>query len=228
MKVARNERMSLFQRNNGDRQNRIINCRKLPEHSSAQLLNTWSHIQVDRNEHQVLMAALQLPFKRLVSQACSTARYTLPSSQWSQMGPRRCFAVHSPRAAKKALKLQERPGPSAFTDEFIPGSQRIAAGEEYSKAEGKMKASVEYFRREVATLDMRASGRVTPTILSPVRVQVPDHTDGKGLKLEEIATVGVKEGTTLLVTVFEDHVSFAGLPAVVVQMKLKLNDVSRC
>ena len=31
--------------------------------------------------------------------------------------------------------------------------------------------------------------------------------DGKGVRLEEIATVGVKEGTTLLITVFEEHVS---------------------
>ena len=153
------------------------------------------------------MAALQLPFKRLASQVCSTSRYTL-SAQWCQMGSRRCFAVHPPRAAKKALKLQDKPATNIFTDEFIPGSQRIAAGEEYTKAEGKMKASVEYFRREVATLDMRASGRVTPAILSPVRVQVPDQIDGKGLRLEEIATVGVKEGTTLIVTVFEEHVSF--------------------
>jgi len=70
-----------------------------------------------------------------------------------------------------------------------------------------MKAVLERYRKDVASMDMRASGRVTPGILSPVRVILPENKDagGRGVKLEEIATVGVREGTTLIVTVFEEH-----------------------
>lgn len=95
------------------------------------------------------------------------------------------------------------------TDSLVPGSQRILAGEEYMKAEGKMKAIVEKYRKEVAGLETRAVGRVTPDMLHPVRVMLPHNQglDGKGVRLEEIATVGVKEGTALLITVFEEHVS---------------------
>lgn len=77
------------------------------------------------------------------------------------------------------------------------------------KAEGKMKGVAEWFRKDVAGMEMRASGRITPAVLSPVRVMLPENkgADGRGVQLEEIATVGVREGTTLLVTVFEEHVS---------------------
>lgn len=72
-----------------------------------------------------------------------------------------------------------------------------------------MKAIIERYRKDVAALETRASGRVTPAMLSPVRVHLPGHegAEVRGVRLEEIATVGVKEGTTLLVTVFEEHVS---------------------
>lgn len=96
------------------------------------------------------------------------------------------------------------------TDDLIPASQRIVASEEYKKAEGKMQTALEWFRKEVAGLETRATGRVTPALLSPVRVKVPGAADARGVRLEEVATVGVKEGTTLLVTVFEEHVSPRG------------------
>ncbi|KAI0797260.1 ribosome recycling factor domain-containing protein [Irpex lacteus] len=89
-------------------------------------------------------------------------------------------------------------------EDLVPGSQRIAAGEVYLKAEESMKSTLERFRKEVSSLETRASGRVTTSLLAPVRVKLPDH-DPKGVRLEEIATVGVREGTTLVVTVFEDH-----------------------
>ncbi|KAJ2969552.1 hypothetical protein NUW54_g12937 [Trametes sanguinea] len=91
------------------------------------------------------------------------------------------------------------------TDSLIPASQRIVSSEEYKKTEGKMQTVLEWFRKEVAGLETRATGRVTPALLSPVRVKVPGASDSRGVRLEEVATVGVKEGTTLLVTVFEEH-----------------------
>ncbi|KAI0659293.1 ribosome recycling factor domain-containing protein [Cubamyces menziesii] len=91
------------------------------------------------------------------------------------------------------------------TDDLVPASQRIVSSDEYKKTEGKMQTVLEWFRKEVAALETRATGRVTPALLSPVRVKVPGGSDSRGVRLEEVATVGVKEGTTLLVTVFEEH-----------------------
>jgi ribosome recycling factor len=95
--------------------------------------------------------------------------------------------------------------PAADEEAFVPGSQRIAAGEFHHKAEESMKAYLERFRKEVSSLETRASGRVTTGLLAPVRVKLPEH-DSKGVRLEEVATVGVREGTTLMVTVFEEYV----------------------
>ncbi|KAH9924365.1 ribosome recycling factor domain-containing protein [Amylocystis lapponica] len=102
---------------------------------------------------------------------------------------------------------KEKHSPSVSTSDLVPGSQRIAAGDEHKRAEEKMRAVLERFRKDVAGLEMRASGRVTPAVLAPVRVPLPDNkgADGRGVLLEEIATVGVREGTTLLITVFEEH-----------------------
>ena len=73
-----------------------------------------------------------------------------------------------------------------------------------------MDSSVEWFRREVAQLDARASGRVTPQLLDPVRVSLPHKEEGASapskVRLEEVATVGVRDGSSLVVTVFEAQV----------------------
>ena len=104
---------------------------------------------------------------------------------------------------------------------LTPGSQQAladpAARDEYARAHAKMAACVEWFRREVAQLDARASGRVTPQLLAPVRVSVvvahPSSSSSssasaaKKVRLEEVATVGVRDGSTLIVTVFDPQVS---------------------
>ena len=95
------------------------------------------------------------------------------------------------------------------TDELVPASQRVVSSAEYRATEAKMQAATEWFRKEAAALETRATGRVTPAVLAPVRVRAgaAGEAAGKGVRLEEVATVGVREGTTLLVTVFEEHVS---------------------
>jgi hypothetical protein len=110
------------------------------------------------------------------------------------------------------------------TASLTPGSQQAltdpAARDEYARADAKMVACVERFRREVAQLEARASGRVTPRLLDPVRVSgvaplsPSESSSGSGLvagakkgRLEEVATVGVRDGSTLIVTVFDPHVS---------------------
>ena len=121
-------------------------------------------------------------------------------------------------------------GPIATTN-LTPGSQQVlsnpAAREEHARASAAMASSVEWFKREVAQLDARASGRVTPQLLDPVRVSLPPpphKEEGAAassapskVRLEELATVGVRDGSTLVVTVFEpqvralllQHLSFA-------------------
>ena len=99
------------------------------------------------------------------------------------------------------------------TATFIPGSKQPitneAAREEYAKAEEAMRVAVDWFRKECAASEARALRRVTPALLSPVRVKVPGNP--KNLQLEELATIGVREGTTLLITLFDEHVRFLRL-----------------
>ncbi|KZT22720.1 ribosome recycling factor [Neolentinus lepideus HHB14362 ss-1] len=110
------------------------------------------------------------------------------------------------------------------TSSLVPGSQAIQASEEYTQTQTKMHAAVDWFRKEVAALETRASGRVMPSMLDPVRVTLKN---GERVRLDEVATVGVREGSTLVVTVFEEGVSIlkfveqgiydAKLPSVVPQ-----------
>ncbi|KIJ63772.1 hypothetical protein HYDPIDRAFT_91603 [Hydnomerulius pinastri MD-312] len=94
------------------------------------------------------------------------------------------------------------------TETLIPASQQISASEgaraEYSKAEGKMSTAVEWYRKEVAGFETRASGRVTPALLAPVRVEAYGKKSDP-VRLEEVATVGVKDGSMLIVTVFDEN-----------------------
>ena len=96
------------------------------------------------------------------------------------------------------------------TAAFIPGSKQPitdkTAQEEYAKAESAMSVAVDWFRKECAASEARALGRITPAMLSPVRVKIPGMA--KSLHLEEVATVGVREGTILLITLYDEHVRF--------------------
>ena len=95
------------------------------------------------------------------------------------------------------------------TATLVPGSLQPLASEssrqEYTKAEEKMQAAIEWFRRECAAAEARSSGRVTPSLLDPVRVVLPGAPN-EPVRLDELATVGVRDGSALLITVFEEHV----------------------
>ncbi|PBK65713.1 ribosome recycling factor [Armillaria solidipes] len=86
------------------------------------------------------------------------------------------------------------------TSSLQPGSQQPLTKPtdiaEHEKCQEKMKSTVEWLRRDCADAAARASGRVTPALLANVRVQ--------GQKLEQVATVGVRDGSMLVVTVFEE------------------------
>ncbi|KAG8928993.1 hypothetical protein FRC00_001570 [Tulasnella sp. 408] len=90
--------------------------------------------------------------------------------------------------------------------DLTPASQSKVAPEakgEVDKASKKMISTVDWYRKEMSLLTNRALGRVTPAILDSVRVHLPDLD--VPLKLSEVATVGVKEGTVLVVTAFDEH-----------------------
>lgn len=96
------------------------------------------------------------------------------------------------------------------TARLVSGSQRVLGGEdqaEYERTEERMSMAIDWFRREVAGMEARGAGRVTPDVLKPVRVTLPGAFDATPVSLQEIATVGVRDGTTLVVTAFEDSVS---------------------
>jgi len=116
------------------------------------------------------------------------------------------------KATKAQLKSSNFDGQkhgTVTTDHLLPGSQvRIAESAlgEYRKCEERMVVAVEWYRKEVAKMENRASGRVTPEILAPISVKIPGR-GANGVRIEEVATVGVKDGSVLIVTVFEDSVS---------------------
>ncbi|KAK0490403.1 ribosome recycling factor [Armillaria novae-zelandiae] len=108
------------------------------------------------------------------------------------------------RAAKPSLRslITRTPLPqrrtyakkAQSTSTLQPGSQQPLTKAtdiaEHDKCQEKMK------NHDCADAAARASGRVTPALLANVRVQ--------GQKLEQVATVGVRDGSMLVVTVFEE------------------------
>jgi len=94
------------------------------------------------------------------------------------------------------------------TASLVPGSQQPltseSARQEYGRAEEKMQIAVEWFRKECAGYEARASGRVTTALLDSVRIQLSGRNDGS-MGLNEVATVGVRDGSTLLITVFDEQ-----------------------
>lgn len=98
-------------------------------------------------------------------------------------------------------------------EELVPG--HASALEEVDaidseKVQNKMKNAVEWFRKEVASLESRGSGRVSTALLDPVKVSL--NKGEQSVRLQEVATVSVREGNVLVVSVFEDEVSTVILP----------------
>ena len=89
---------------------------------------------------------------------------------------------------------------------LIPTSQNTHGDEfqeEKRNLDEKMAASVRWFKAQVALTETRTSGRATPTMLDSVWVELPDMPSQK---LAEVATVGVKDLSTLLITAYEAEV----------------------
>jgi hypothetical protein len=126
---------------------------------------------------------------------------TTPTAKHSQNGGGSGNSANEVESASKRAPIA--------TTFLTPGSQQTitdpTARDEFERADAKMVACVEWLRREVAQLEARASGRVTPQLLAPVRVSVAASGEKKA-RLEELATVGVRDGSSLIVTVFDPQV----------------------
>ena len=156
-------------------------------------------------------AAFQLARQRVLF---SATIFTLPASALLRTRgyASKSSSKNQSKATKALLKSSKFDGEkhgTVTTDQLLPGSRlRIAESAlgEYRRFEEKMVVAVEWYRKEVAKMETRVSGRVTPEILAPVSVKIPGR-GANGARIEEVATVGVKDGSVLVVTVFEDSVS---------------------
>lgn len=72
-----------------------------------------------------------------------------------------------------------------------------------------MTSTVEWIRKEVAGIVARGVGRVSTSVLDGVRVALSDEQQSqkKEARLNEIATVGIRDGNCLIVTLHDDNVS---------------------
>ncbi|KAF8595527.1 ribosome recycling factor [Ceratobasidium sp. AG-I] len=98
-----------------------------------------------------------------------------------------------PRGSKGHKSVHEDISPTAVSEE----EQQI------EQAGQKMNATVEWYKRELAQMEARVSGRVVPSLLDPVRVKLKGNT-GAPLRLDEVATVGVRDGNVLVITLFDE------------------------
>ncbi|KAG2029277.1 hypothetical protein BDR03DRAFT_1048553, partial [Suillus americanus] len=61
-----------------------------------------------------------------------------------------------------------------FTADLVLGSKQALTPQitrlEYEKSEAKMSSAVEWYRKEITGLETCASTRITPVLLSPVRI----------------------------------------------------------
>lgn len=91
-------------------------------------------------------------------------------------------------------------------EKLVPTSQNTHGDEfqeEKRNLDEKMAASVRWFKAQVTLTETRTSGRAAPTMLDSVRVELPDVPSQR---LAEVATVGVKDLSTLLITAYEAEV----------------------
>jgi hypothetical protein len=170
---------------------------------------------------QTITRPTPLPSLLATTTTATTPRRAYASNKKAKHGQKgNTTNTHETESTPHTHHASSKRAPIATTS-LTPGSQQTltdpTAREEFARADAKMASRVEWLRREVSQLEARASGRVTPQLLAPVRVSVSSvgHSAAasassdakKGAKLEELATVGVRDGTTLIVTVFDPQVS---------------------
>jgi ribosome recycling factor len=100
-----------------------------------------------------------------------------------------------PRGSKGHKSQHEDITPNALSEE----------DEVIYQAGQKMDNTLEWYKRELAQMEARVSGRVVPSLLDPVRVRVKG-SEGAAVRLDEVATVGVRDGNVLVITLFDEAV----------------------
>src|ERR1700761_1718602 len=119
----------------------------------------------------------------------------------------RLYASKSKRTNHESIKSLERDASGKIdTSKLIPASKMKvdpANQQVYDTTESTMQATSKKIKDEVVEMEMRASGRVTPDLLNPVRVEAK----GSLVKLSDVATIGVRDGNNLIITVFDETVS---------------------
>jgi ribosome recycling factor len=96
---------------------------------------------------------------------------------------------------------------------MIPASQRQVSDElltDFEVMKERMTAVVEQFRLAVKEASKKADGKVSPDLLKSVKVRMP--TTGKMVPIDDVATVGVRDGIALVVTVFDEAVGLSSPP----------------
>lgn len=136
----------------------------------------------------------------------TTPRYAARSKKLQEDKEKR--AKQNAKADARLQEAMERQDQQKHASSLVPGSQQVLTGDdlaEYEKADEKMGGAVDWFRKQLSAAETRGSGRVMPDMLNGVMVQMPGST--QLVSLTHVATVGVREGTTLIITVFEEDVS---------------------
>ncbi|CAE7209874.1 unnamed protein product [Rhizoctonia solani] len=98
-----------------------------------------------------------------------------------------------PKGSKGHKKIHEDISVTATSEE----------DEVIGQASRKMDTTLEWFKRELAQMESRVSGRVVPSLLDPVRVKLKD-SGGVAIRLDQVSTVGVRDGNVLVITLFDE------------------------
>ncbi|KAG8732719.1 hypothetical protein FRC11_011378 [Ceratobasidium sp. 423] len=87
--------------------------------------------------------------------------------------------------------------------EDISATPTSKEDEVINQANHKMDSTLEWFKRELAQMESRVSGRVIPSLLDPVLVKLK-NAGGMAVKLDQVSTVGVRDGNVLVITLFDE------------------------
>lgn len=164
------------------------------------------------------MSAHSLVRLALRSRAASSPRFHISSPRVLSITTSACNYAKSHRKAS----LVTTPTPEVVdthTDFTPPKGSRghkkehedisvTATSEEdevINQASRKMDTTFDWFKREVAQMESRVSGRVVPSLLDPVRVKLKE-AGGAAVRLDQVSTVGVRDGNTLVITLFDEAV----------------------
>ncbi|CAE6479458.1 unnamed protein product [Rhizoctonia solani] len=140
------------------------------------------------------VSPLQAP--SITTSACNYAKSHRKASLVTEPTPE-AVDTHTdfapPKGSKGHKKIHEDISAAATSEE----------DEVINQASHKMDTTFEWFKREVAQMESRVSGRVVPSLLDPVRVKLKEG-GGTAVRVDQVSTVGVRDGNTLVITLFDE------------------------